>query len=211
MDSHLLDFIKRFRFLSGEKPNLSSLSIALLRNFGWENEETFVQKKFVPLFKIYKAFSPKVNERETALALQQLYDDLDVFIQEDKEDDFTVREGFVPFLKELLDKVAKNDISSIKTICNGFGNIQYDNVRLFVYAFAYNLDIPFDLAYYGDFFCLFKTINEFYAKPEKVKVSDVVDLLQKKQKILYSARHIRDICKELDIETTKDVGRPKKL
>ena len=183
----------------------------MLSTCGWKNEDTFIQSKFVPLFKIYKEFSQKVNERETTLSLQQLYDDLDIFIQEGKDEDFTVREGFVPFLKELLDKVANNDISSIKSICKGFENIRYDNIRLFVYAFAYNLDIPFDLAYYGDFFCIFKNLKEFYSKPEKVKVSDVVDLLHKKQKILYSARHIRDICKELNIETTRDVGRPKNL
>ncbi len=99
----------------------------------------------------------------------------------------------------------------MKDICKGFDEIRYDNVRLFVYAFAYNLDIPFELIHYGDFFGLFKNTSEFYSKPEKVKVSDVVDLLQKKQKILYSARHIRDICKELNLETTQDVGRPKKL
>ena len=117
----------------------------------------------------------------------------------------------MPHLKELLDKISDKDISSIKTICDGFDEIRYDNVRLFVYAFAYNLDIPFDLIYYGNFFCLFNTWNDFYSKPEKVKVSDVVDLLKTKQKILYSARHIRDVCKEIGLETTKDAGRPKKL
>lgn len=210
MDSDLSDFIRCFQLLDGTRPYAHKPSLEVLNAFGWKDEETFIQKKFAPLFKIYKAFSAKLAERETALSLQQLRDDLDVFIQEE-DGDFVVKDEFVPHLKELLDKVADKDISSIKTICGGFDEIRYDNIRLFVYAFAYNLDIPFDLIYYGNFFCLFNTWNDFYSKPEKVKVSDVVDLLKKKQKILYSARHIRDVCKELGLETTKDAGRPKKL
>ena len=194
MDSDLSYFIRCFQLLDGTHPYAHKPSLEELNAFDWKDEETFIQKKFAPLFKIYKAFSAKLAERETALSLQQLRDDLDVFIQE-----------------ELLDKVVDKDISSIKTICGGFDKIRYYNIRLFVYAFAYNLDIPFDLIYYGNFFCLFNTWNDFYSKPEKVKVSDVVDLLKKKQKILYSARHIRDVCKELGLETTKDAGRPKKL
>lgn len=210
MDSDLSDFIRRFQLLDGRCPYAHKPSLEDLNAYGWKDEETFIQKKFVPLFKIYKAFSAKLAERETALSLQQLRDDLDVFIQEE-DGDFVVKDEFVPHLKELLDKISDKDISSIKTICDGFDEIRYDNVRLFVYAFAYNLDIPFDLIYYGNFFCLFNTWNDFYSKPEKVKVSDVVDLLKKQQKILYSARHIRDVCKEIGLETTKDAGRPKKL
>lgn len=210
MDSDLSDFIRQFQLLDGTHPYVPEPSLEVLNAYGWEDEETFIQKKFAPLFKIYKEFSAKLAERETALSLQQLRDDLDVFIQAE-DGDFAVKEVFVPYLKELLDKISDKDISSIKTICDGFDEIRYDNVRLFVYAFAYNFDIPFDLIYYGNFFRLFTTWNDFYSKPEKVKVSDVVDLLKKKQKILYSARHIRDVCKELGLETTKDAGRPKKL